>query len=139
MIPNPYTGHSVIPSLQTGEIVLMDRFRLSLVYGAKDPSEMPRLMELNRAIIGENFIWPDLALIFDVNVETALQRSRAKNIELDEFEKAKTLERVRQNYLAFPAVFPNSNCRIINAAGSPEEVFNTVRESITNIVAIKKF
>ncbi len=125
----------VIPALKCGSIVLCDRFRPSMVYGAKGPGEISELMTMNCEIIGEDFIWPDLILIFDLAVDTAIKRLKEKNKELDEHEKHGVLNRVRTNYLYFAKIYPN--CRIINADKPEEEVFEKVKQIVLPIVESK--
>ncbi len=116
---------NIIPSLECGCTVLADRFRPSMVYGARFSYETMALMLLNQAIIGEDFIWPDAIFIFDIAVKTAVERLKQKGRILDGHENEKTLlERVRHNYLAFGATYPN--CHVIDGGGSPEEVFNKI-------------
>ncbi len=115
----------IIPALRCGCIVLTDRFRPSMVYGARTFSEIPALMLLNQAIIGEDFIWPDVIFIFDVTIETATKRLAQSGKLLDGHENRKVfLEQVRDNYLNFGTTYPN--CHIINGERSPEEIFDEI-------------
>ena len=134
-----------IKDLMVGNVVLSDRFRLSMVFGMPllDTIDarietLKKLMELNQAILGEHFIWPDASFIFDVSVETAIVRLKRKFAEagksnFDEHEKADKLEVVRSNYLLFARQYPN--CHIIDAEGTPEEVFEKVKIIIEPIVS----
>lgn len=127
---------AVIPALRARCVVLSDRFRPSMVYGAKDASEILALMLSNQIIIGEDFIWPDVILIFDVSVETAIKRLEQKDRTLDEHENKKALlEQVRANYLAFAKMYPN--CHIIDGEKTPEEIFNEILPIITKVIKPK--
>lgn len=116
---------NIIRFLRCGCVMLSDRFRPSMVYGARNISEIPVLMLLNQSIIGASFIWPDAVLIFDVTVETAIKRLGQKGRILDGHESKKTLlERVRNNYLLFAKMYPN--CHIIDAEEPPDRVFEKI-------------
>jgi len=122
---------NVIPRLRSGWTVLLDRYRPSMCYGAKDSTEIPALMEMNEKIIGEDFIWPDLILIFDVTPETAIVRLQKKGAKLDEHEKFGIQKRVRNNYLRFSQMY--KNCYIINGEFSEETVFKSVKSVLQEI------
>lgn len=131
-------------SLKVGNIVLMDRYRLSMVFGIPESGTpdarikaLDELMKLNQSIVGKHFIWPDASLIFDVSVETAIARLKQKFAEagrgdFDEHEKSDKLTVVRDNYLLFNRQYPN--CHVIDAEGTPEEVFEKVKAIIEPIV-----
>ena len=136
---------NTIRNLGVGSIVLMDRYRLSMVFGIPPQLSSPdakikaldELMKLNQAIVGEHFIWPDASLIFDVPVEIAIARLKIKFEKagrgtFDEYEKAGKLEIVRSNYQLFAGTYPN--CHIVPADGTPEEVFEKVKLIIEPIV-----
>ncbi len=123
---------NIIPALRRGEVVLADRYRTSMVFGAATPDDIPRFIELNQSIIGEHFIWPDLIFIFDISVNTALERLGSKSVVLDEHERSEVLVRVRKNYLALPRFVPN--CVVINSEGDLEEVYKEVERVATEAI-----
>lgn len=127
---------NIIPALTVGSVVLCDRFRPSMVYGAKGPSEITDLLAMNRQIIGEDFIWPDLILIFDLAANTAIKRLKKKNIDLDEYEKTEVLKRVRLNYLSLAGMYPN--CKIIDGELPEEAVFEKVQKLIAPILECRR-
>lgn len=133
-----------IRSLRVGGIVLMDRYRHSLVFGvprlnssAVRRRKIKKLVALNLAICGEYFILPDAAFIFDICPETAITRLEKKFKELgkgdfDGHEKKDKLEVVRSNYLLFARMYPN--CYVIDAEGPAEQVFEKVKTIIEPII-----
>lgn len=129
--------HGVVVSLANGAIVLCDRFRSSMVYGAKDLNEIPELMRINEAIIGEDFIWPDVLLIFDLCPEIAIERLKKRGRNLDGHENLEVLKRVRINYLWFAKKYPN--CYVIPARGTEEEVFELVKSKLLEVLGDKLF
>ena len=126
---------NINPRLNARCIILADRFRPSMVYGVNNTGDLEKLMTMNKQIIGEDFIWPDIIFIFDVFAETAIKRLKEKGRDLDEFEQRKFLERVRVNYLLFARIYPN--CHIINAEGPPEKVFEEVKKIFLPILESK--
>ncbi|MEK7151416.1 MAG: hypothetical protein AAB784_01720 [Patescibacteria group bacterium] len=118
--------------MECGCHIFMDRYRSSMVYGAKTKKDLSELMKMNQIILGKNFIWPDLILIFDISPETAIQRLTARGRAFDEHEKLVTLSRVRNNYLMFANTY--ANCQIINSEQEPEEVSKDVISAINTVL-----
>ena len=123
---------NILRRLEVGSIVIADRYRPSLVYGARGPEEIGDLVLINQIIMGEHFIWPDAILIFDVSEETAIERLKKKGRNLDGHEQRAVLERVRENYKFFAMTY--ANCCLIDGEGPPEQVFEEVRGIIGPIV-----
>jgi len=119
----------VIPNLKAQRsIVLSDRFRPSMVYGDRFIGDLEKLMEMNRQIIGEDFIWPDAILIFDVSIPTAMERLKKRAKKLDGHEREVLLKAVATRYRTFAKTYPN--CHLIDANGTSEEVFEEVKKVI---------
>ena len=140
----------IIPRLYAGCDIVSDRFRPSMVYGARPPypnwfgmvynkitsnEVLRKLMEMNQQVIGEDFIWPDAILIFDVSVKTAIERLQNQGKVLDFFEKEQVLEPARTKYIVFSSMFPN--CYIIDGKKSPDEVFERVKSILEPILKLK--
>ncbi len=128
---------NIIPELMVGSIVLCDRFRPSMVYGAEGYGDISTLMTMNQEILGEDFIWPDLILVFDLPVMTALSRLKEKNRNLDEHERQPILAKVRHNYVHFAGVY--RNCKIIDSDQSEEVVFGIVKKLLLSVLKSRKF
>ncbi len=126
---------NVLRHLEIGNIVIADRYRASLVYGARTTEEIAALVSMNQIIMGEDFIWPDAVLIFDVSVETAIKRLREKGRILDGHEKTDVLERVRQNYIFFAKTY--ANCHLIDGERPPEQILEEVKNIVLPIVSKK--
>lgn len=125
----------IVPSLRLGKLVVSDRFRPSMVYGAEDSDDIGELMRINEVIIGRHFIWPDLILIFDVPVDVAAERLAKKGRPIDQYERGPVLERVRSNYKLFAENYPN--CYVIDATKSPEEILEEVMSLLIPILKAK--
>jgi len=126
----------IIPALTHGKIVLSDRSRASMVFGAQTPLQIPELMRMNMSIIGPDFIWPDAIFIFDIDPEKAVARCRSAERRLDGHENIETLSVVRENYIALARDYPN--CHLVNAESTPAEIFEHVRGTIYSVIDSKK-
>ena len=105
----------VIPRLKLGGIVILDRFRSSLVHGATSVHDIDMLMAMNKFIIGEHFIWPDALFIIDTPVKAAMERLKGKGRALDAQEQKSEQERSAQYFLVFAEKY--LNCIVIKDDG----------------------
>jgi dTMP kinase len=116
------------PALGRGAVVLCDRFTdSSLVYQARVRGLGEGLVvELNRAATGG--LEPDLTLVFDLDPDVALTRTRSRNaapggqpsridLEPEAFHR-----QVREGFLELAAREPQ-RVRVVAAEGEPEEVW----------------
>ena len=119
------------PALASGRIVLCDRYADStLAYQG-----FGRLITLDRLRTltdwATDSLKPDVTLLFDLPEEIGLQRARSRNAAdvkdegRFEAEDLRFHRRVREGYLTLAAAEPQ-RFAIINADGSPEEVFDRV-------------
>jgi dTMP kinase len=124
------------PALEGGRIVLCDRFTDSTrVYQGVGRGLGLEVVEVvDRIACGG--LGPDLTLLLDVPVEAGMARARERNARggaaeetrLDE-EAPEFHRRVREAYLEFARKAPE-RIRVIDAAGSVEEVAARVWESV---------
>ena len=128
------------PALSAGKIVLCDRFTDSTLayqgYGRGLGEET--VLTLDR--IACRGLAPDLTLLVDVNVDTALGRAHTRNASLFSSEETRMDEqslefhrKVREAYLALARHY-SSRFRIINGHGSPEQVAQRVWEAVAQHV-----
>ena len=114
----------IAPSLATGKIVILDRYYFSTMayQGARgfDPSEIRRKNEEFAPV-------PDLLLIMDLDVDSALERIGARGDTANEFEKRENLERCREIFLSLK---DESFVRVIDTRGTLDEVARLVREAL---------
>ncbi|MFN0084982.1 MAG: dTMP kinase [Blastocatellia bacterium] len=124
----------VLPALEAGRIVLSDRFydATTVYQGYARGFDLGMVRDLNRLAAGG--IEPDLTLLFDLDVELALRRTRSRGDEargrdrLDS-EPIEFHTRVREGYLEIAATEPG-RFRIISAAGSIEETFAAMMDAL---------
>lgn len=113
------------PAINKGKIVLCDRHTDSTVayqgYGRGIDINMIKMLN-NIAVNGTK---PDLTLIFDVDIETSMQRVGKTK---DRMESAGTefFNRVRQGYLEIAKEEPD-RVKVINSAKPIDEVFDEVK------------
>lgn len=122
----------VIPALESGKVVLCDRFLdSSLAYqGHARGLGIDEIYEINKFAIDGYF--PDLSLFFDLNPQVGLERiNRNKDREVNrlDLEKMDFHNKVREGYNIL-LQRGNNNMIKIDASKSIDEVFESVKESI---------
>ena len=129
--------NKIIPCLEHGGIVISDRFRSSMVYGARIGDDIPGLMVMNQMIIGEHFIWPDAIFIIDVTPEVAIKRLKENGRDMDGHENREVLDRTRGHYMTFFRAYPN--CIVIPDSGlvSPDTKSMNIREHVEKLLKQK--
>jgi len=142
---NDHVEEVIRPALETGAVVLCDRFvDSSRVYqGVTGNLEAGFIEALQR--IATNGVMPDLTVILDLPAEAGLARARRRggSDAPDRFEKeeVETHEKRRQAYLDIAAAEPR-RCRVIDA-GRPEneiadEIFTLVETATEKTVATEQ-
>jgi dTMP kinase len=124
-----------LPALRSGIHIISDRGLVSVVYGLENMNDLKRFMDIQESmfnIYNIPLITPDLNLIYDVDINTALKRLEIKGIKRDKFEQRERLERTRSNYLAITREIPN--CVIIDGTLSSEEIFKITKKYIVSIL-----
>ena len=114
----------VIPKLKEGTHVVSDRgFLSTLAYGLMDGLDWSRLLEFHEYVLGENFITPNLAFIFDVSPELGLERTLKKQRGVKErHDTLEILRKVRAAYATLSAEpVIKDNLRIVGIDGSRSE------------------
>lgn len=113
---------TIAPALAAGRIVLCDRFADSTMayqhFGGGAPREA--VDAIHRAAVGA--LDPDLALIFDLDEETALERAASRGgAARFEGKGADFQRRVRDGFRRIARENPR-RCRVIDAAGPADKV-----------------
>ena len=132
-----HVAQVVRPALEAGQVVLCDRFADSTVayqaFGRGMDAE--QLHGLNTLAV--DGLWPELTILLDLAPEVGLARAVARNtaegktVSEGRFEAESMAfhTRVRQGFLTWAGRFPE-RIRCVDAAGSPEEIFATVRQLV---------
>ena len=120
------------PAINEGKIVLCDRHTdSSLAYqGYGRGLDVERIRKLNNLAV--NGRYPDLTLVFDIDVETSMKRVGNKK---DRMESAGTefFNRVRNGYLKIAKSEPE-RVKIIDATRSIEEIHQDVVKHVQKLL-----
>ena len=128
------------PALAAGEIVLSDRYSDSTVayQGYGRGLDLKLLDELNR--LASDGARPDLTIVLDLDVETGLERTRARvrgdvrGPDRFEGEQVEFHRRVRQGFLTIARDEPD-RVRTIDATAPIAEITALIVEAIFELVA----
>ena len=130
-----HVAQVIRPELEAGKVVLCDRFADStIVYqGFGRGLDTKTLRELNEVAV--DGLWPDLTLVLDIDPEIGLKRAMLRNIEDGKAKEEGRFEaehisfhnKIREGYLTW-AAFNKDRMRVINAANTPEQVFERIKE-----------
>lgn len=120
------------PALAAGRWVVSDRFTdATYAYqGAGGGMPKERIAALEAWVSG--VLTPDLTLVFDVPVDTALARLAGAHKDRFESEERSYFERVRAGYLERAGKDPR-RMRVINSGRAIEKVKKEVEETILSI------
>jgi len=127
-----------LPALRAGVHVLSDRGVASVAYGLTNINELGHFLSIQKAMFDYHsvpFVGPDLILIYDVDVDMALERLNKKDRAMDKFEQRARLELTRANYLAIAKKVPN--CVVIDGRPSVEEVFKETKKYVCELLGLK--
>ncbi len=120
------------PAVKNGMIVLCDRHTDSTIayQGYGRGVNIAELKALNEMAV--NGLKPDLTLVFDIDVETSMERV---GTEKDRMESSgiEFFERVRLGYLEIAKQEPE-RVKVIDATRSVEEIHNKVLELLKNVI-----
>ena len=116
------------PALAEGKVIVCDRFAdASYAYqGGGRQLGAETVASLEKLVLGD--LRPDLTLLFDLPVETGMQRVAGRGAaDRFEAESVRFFERVRNAYLARAAADP-SRFQVIDASGNEDQVWEQVRK-----------
>lgn len=123
------TDKQIAPLLRKGHIILCDRFYDSTTayqgYGRRLDVKMVKALNM----IATGRIKPDLTLLFDVDIATALRRL-GKDLDRLESESRTFFRRVRAGFLEI-ARKERRRVKVIDATRPLDEVFEAVRQILT--------
>jgi len=131
----------IMPALAAGKVVLSDRFydATTVYQGYARGFDLELVNQLNELATGG--LKPDLTLLFDLDVETGLKRTRRRGYQSGEAaarpdrldqEPVEFHERVRKAYLEIAAREPQ-RFRVIPAAGPVEETFELMIREVQRL------
>ena len=133
------TEEKIRPFIDKGGIVLCDRFYDSTTayqgYARELGSDITDT--LNKIATGG--LEPDVTFVFDIDPEEALRRRMIRAEEPDRLEAMGTAfqVKVREGYLALAKADKTGRVRVIDASGTPDEIFAVVSDVIGKIAGDK--
>ncbi|MEK7086769.1 MAG: dTMP kinase [Patescibacteria group bacterium] len=130
------------PALEEpNSIYLIERFALStFAYGMLSGETAEVFMNLHNETMGPAMLWPDLTILIDIPAKTAMRRINANRSETELFEKEKTLERVRRNYIFLLGHwFFKDKVILIDGEASEDEVFENVKRVVSGLIHNRAF
>ncbi|HEV2764119.1 MAG TPA: dTMP kinase [Pyrinomonadaceae bacterium] len=124
----------VRPALDTGHIVLSDRYADSTVAFQGAGREFPPEVIRQVVALATEGLQPHLTLVFDISVAESAERSKRRarhgeSLDRIDAEEAAFHARVREEYLRIAAAEPR-RVRVIDASGSVAETHQRVMEII---------
>jgi dTMP kinase len=123
---------TIRPALASGKTVLCDRFLDSTraYQGAAGGVDMKLIAALEKSVVGETM--PDLTLIFDLDPEIGLARTKASE---DRFERkgAEFHSRLNAAYREIARAEPE-RCRLIDASVPPDAVFAEIMRIVMPLI-----
>lgn len=130
-----HTAKVIEPALAAGEVVLCDRYAdSSTAYqGYARCLPLDEVLALNAAATGG--LKPDRTLYLDIDPTLGVQRATSAVADRLESEDLQFHQRVREGYLSIAAGEPG-RMRVIDAAGSVEEVAVRVRAALADLPAL---
>jgi dTMP kinase len=130
----------IMPALAEGKVVLSDRFydATTVYQGYARGFDLKLVNQLNELATGG--LKPDLTLLFDLDAETGLERTRRRGDEAGAAARPDRLDqepvefhnRVRKAYLEIAAREPQ-RFRVIPATGPVEETFELVIKEVQSL------
>ena len=126
---NPETG--LLKHLQTGEIVLCDRYYFSSFAYNGMYAPMEWVIEINR--IAREHLRPDLTLFLDIRPETFLSRTEGRGAT-ERYEKVEVLKKVRENYFKAFDLLPDEKVAVVDNTRSLEEASEEVYQVVKKVL-----
>lgn len=111
-----HVGELISPALAAGKVVILDRYYFStMAYQGLRGFDPTQIRHDNEAFAPV----PDLLLILDLDVDTALTRIGSRGDTANEFEQRSNLARCRETFLSLRS---EPFARVIDTNASPDDV-----------------
>ena len=122
---NEHIKEIILPNLKDNIIIICNRYKYSTIaYQSAQGQDIKKLIEMHKGMPV-----PDYVFIIDAPSETASDRMKKDSRSKHKFEKdLEFLEKVRQNYLKMPGIFPDENIIIIDGEKSIEEISEEIKK-----------
>lgn len=118
----------ILPVIQRGGIVILDRYYFStMAYQGARGIDPQKIREQNEAFAPK----PDILIILDLDVDTALKRIGARDGQTNEFEKRESLDFCRKLFLSLK---DESYAHVVNANAGIEDVHAAVSTRVLDLL-----
>ncbi len=113
-------------------VVLCDRYYYSTIaYQCCQGIEFEKVADRNK-----NFLRPDLAIILDIEPESAMKRISGER-PIEKFENLEFMKKLRQNFHKMKDAFPDDNIVLIDSKGTIEETFEKIKKEVDKLFVEK--
>ena len=123
----------IMPALDSGVVVVCDRFYQSTIAYQGARSGMPQFVDSLRETQMKTFPRPDATFFLDVNLEEAAERLQTSRPQINYMEKLPLQKKIRANYLALSQF--DSSMHVIHGGDSVEDVHAKLHEAALEIIA----
>jgi dTMP kinase len=125
-----HLSRSVLPALNSGTIVLQDRYWYStLCYQKLDGSAHEKIIEAHK-----DMPIPDCVIIYNVSARIAESRRNARSESPERYDALELQQRIADNYAALPSTLPKHPFHIIDADKSIEDILADTMKIIEPIL-----
>jgi len=129
-----HLDREIVPALQRGAAVISDRYYHSSLAYQSLAIGLPEVAALN-----DRFQMPDITIFLQLSPEACLERIERRGATLERFE---AIDRLRQISDAYEGVIVHCRARgerieRVSATGTPEEVHQTVRGLVQEVIEEK--
>jgi len=115
----------ILPAMERGEIVILDRYYFStMAYQGARGVDPLSIRQQNETFAPT----PDMLIILDLSVDTALDRIGIRDGEANEFEKTESLQFCRDLFLSLEG---EPHAHVIDAHAEVNEVHKRIMQAVT--------
>lgn len=126
---------TILPELEAGHAVLCDRFFDSTYAYQAGGRGLPDEMIEAANNLGSCGLVPDITIVLDLEPAQSFDRATQGKVDRLEGEGLSFQERVRDAYLRLAQSEPE-RVRIVDAHGTPDEVFERVKDALRDVLQI---
>lgn len=127
--------NNIVPSLNRGELVLMDRYFFSNAVYQSISSEYTwqEILEMNR---GPDVMAPepDMVIIFDIDIDTASGRRSRRECSENQLERRERLKIARERYIEMSVDDTSGRYTVIDASAPIDDVINRLYDTIMTVI-----
>lgn len=115
--------------------IVLDRYALSTIaYGMLSGRPAEDFIRLHHDVLGPSMIWPDISIVIDISLKTALKRLHGRNAQGvqsapsygDLFERAGSIVQVRRNYQELARRDDIGEVALVNGEQTQDAVFEDI-------------